>query len=401
MLIGGQPSLATARDSHYETPLSIAVSKGHLEVIKVLLSRGLRIQDDPNAAYLNASAVYHDHFEVLRFLLDHGSDPNSGIDVSESGLHRAATENRVAFVDLLITHGAQVDAEYPNGSTPLFNAAGACSLDATLVLLQAGANPNHARKRDDSGGEPFPIDTAVTASGSVGGDCPGVVSALLEAGADVSGSHGTGLMAISGLRGRFRGGPAALQIEQLLRLHGAGKEASKFAVFDRQFARPKTDAEEKLARMFSVPRKIGALVDLRLIPAGTSPSRAVDMKVIWSLTSEERKALGASAGLSEIPVTARAAAFGHVFEIFGFLLQHNMSDDARQRFRDVEVAYVDENERLFAKVRLPSASCVQHQSKLAKARDGATGSDVTLPLLEAMTEFGRSIVVLPVNPGPP
>jgi ankyrin repeat protein len=56
-------------------------------------------------------------------------------------LHYAATGGQVALIQLLLEHHAYIDAESPNGTTPLMMAAQYGTLAAVKALLQAGADP--------------------------------------------------------------------------------------------------------------------------------------------------------------------------------------------------------------------------------------------------------------------
>lgn len=67
-----------------------------------------------------------------------------GADVNKPGwtpLHYAATGGQVAVIDLLLERYAYIDAESPNGSTPLMMAAMYGSSAAVKRLLQADADP--------------------------------------------------------------------------------------------------------------------------------------------------------------------------------------------------------------------------------------------------------------------
>lgn len=88
-----------------------------------------------------------------------------GADVNKTGwtpLHYAATSGQVPVIVLLLENYAYIDAESPNGSTPLMMAAHYGSTEAVKHLLSAGADPllknekgltaidfAHAAKRDD------------------------------------------------------------------------------------------------------------------------------------------------------------------------------------------------------------------------------------------------------------
>ena len=65
-------------------------------------------------------------------------------DVNKTGwapLHYAATNGHLAVMSLLLDHHAYIDAESPNGSTPLMMAAHYGTGPAVRLLLEAGADP--------------------------------------------------------------------------------------------------------------------------------------------------------------------------------------------------------------------------------------------------------------------
>jgi ankyrin repeat protein len=67
-----------------------------------------------------------------------------GADVNKSGwapLHYAATNGHLAVMQLLIEENAYLDAESPNGSTPLMMAAHYGTPSAVKLLLESGADP--------------------------------------------------------------------------------------------------------------------------------------------------------------------------------------------------------------------------------------------------------------------
>lgn len=96
-----------------ETPLMIAALKGEPEVARTLIERGATI----NRA---------------------GWTP----------LHYAAAGNSLPVLQLLLLHGAQVDARAPNGRTALMLAALHAGDEVVDALLAAGADPQ-AKERND------------------------------------------------------------------------------------------------------------------------------------------------------------------------------------------------------------------------------------------------------------
>ena len=93
------------RNAQDESPLMMAALKGHTALVKKLIERGA--------------------------------------DVNKPGwapLHYAATGGHLEIMELLLEHHAFIDAESPNGTTPLMMAAHYGSAAAVKLLLDAGAD---------------------------------------------------------------------------------------------------------------------------------------------------------------------------------------------------------------------------------------------------------------------
>jgi ankyrin repeat protein len=115
-LLDRDPSLAD-RVSEYVSyylgsgaPLKNAASKGHIEIVRLLLERGA----DPNlpeegiAPHGHAlyAAVANRHYEIARLLLEHGAHPNPEVESSADALSRTISNNDQPMIDLLCSHGA-------------------------------------------------------------------------------------------------------------------------------------------------------------------------------------------------------------------------------------------------------------------------------------------------------
>jgi ankyrin repeat protein len=57
-------------------------------------------------------------------------------------LHYAATKGDIPMIELLLDNDAYIDAESPNGTTPLMMAAQYGTPTAVKALLEAGADPS-------------------------------------------------------------------------------------------------------------------------------------------------------------------------------------------------------------------------------------------------------------------
>lgn len=105
VLVGWPQTKIDVRNAQDESPLMLAALRGQLELVKKLVERDA--------------------------------------DVNKTGwtpLHYAATGGHVPVIEFLLEHSAYIDAESPNGTTPLMMAAMYGSPEAVKHLIQAGAD---------------------------------------------------------------------------------------------------------------------------------------------------------------------------------------------------------------------------------------------------------------------
>jgi ankyrin repeat protein len=79
---------------------------------------------------------------TVEFLLTRGADPNLKDDIGRTMLHRAAAMNRVNLIEILLKHGANIDATTATRMSPLMYAAQRGSCEAVELLLRRGADAN-------------------------------------------------------------------------------------------------------------------------------------------------------------------------------------------------------------------------------------------------------------------
>ncbi|MHB1001974.1 MAG: ankyrin repeat domain-containing protein [Armatimonadota bacterium] len=123
------------------TPLITAIRNGHFLLAQLLVVSGA----DVNA--LDGDAMGAIHFasvagatDLVRFLFEHGARLIDKIEYTP--LHFAAYNQYLQVAELLIAHGANVNARDSEGRTPLHEAAKTNSIHMIELLLSSGADPN-------------------------------------------------------------------------------------------------------------------------------------------------------------------------------------------------------------------------------------------------------------------
>lgn len=125
------------------TPLYGAAQNGSLELVKLLVSKGAKVNAvDKYFSRPLAKAVQADNLEIAKFLLEHGADKT--INHSDDEFQTAIFKARSAkMAQLLIANGADVSRGDKKGHSVLLHAvANYLDFDLLKVLLQNGADIN-------------------------------------------------------------------------------------------------------------------------------------------------------------------------------------------------------------------------------------------------------------------
>lgn len=125
-------------DGHH--PLMLAVRTGSLKAAEAL-AKAPKVQVDPRNANDETPlmlAALRGHTDLVRTLIARDADVNK---TGWTPLHYAATNGHLAIIQLLIETHAYIDAESPNGTTPLMMAAHYGTPQAVRLLLDEGADP--------------------------------------------------------------------------------------------------------------------------------------------------------------------------------------------------------------------------------------------------------------------
>jgi len=146
-----------AENNQGNTPLHYAATRGHLQVIKVLVE-----ERNPYRANVNAqnndggsplhSAAYNGHKDAVAQLISSGADSNVEDNKGNTPLHSAACYGHKDAIAQLISSGADSNAENNEGSTSLHYAAFYGNKDAVAQLISSGADSN---VEDNKGNTPL------------------------------------------------------------------------------------------------------------------------------------------------------------------------------------------------------------------------------------------------------
>lgn len=123
-----------------EHGLILAVRESSLKALTALINAP-KINIEPRTAKDESPlmlAALKGLTEICSQLIDKGADVNK---TGWAPLHYAATNGHLEVIQLLLDSHAYIDAESPNGTTPLMMAAHYGSAEAVKLLLQAGADP--------------------------------------------------------------------------------------------------------------------------------------------------------------------------------------------------------------------------------------------------------------------
>ncbi|MEQ9404637.1 MAG: ankyrin repeat domain-containing protein [Cyclobacteriaceae bacterium] len=123
------------------TILGLATFFGHLSLVEILIQKGA----DPNISANNQfrvtplhSACAISNYEIADILLKHGADVNARQMSGVTPLHSAAHNGQFEISDLLIKHGADVNAKMEDGRTPLSMAEEEGSEKVISLIRESG-----------------------------------------------------------------------------------------------------------------------------------------------------------------------------------------------------------------------------------------------------------------------
>ncbi|XP_036614854.1 ankyrin repeat and SOCS box protein 10 isoform X2 [Trichosurus vulpecula] len=135
------------------TPIHVAASRGHEQVLQLLLSRGAQPDAAPGGRTALHEACISGHAPCARLLLVAGADPDVPDQDGRRPLHLCQGPGALQCAELLLRFGASVDGRSEEEEeTPLHVAARGGLTELAALLLRKGACPD---ARDAEGRTPL------------------------------------------------------------------------------------------------------------------------------------------------------------------------------------------------------------------------------------------------------
>ena len=143
-----------------QTPLHMAAIaiRNNQALIRLLLDHGANINSGvgSNSGTPLEQAAYYGDADIGRFLIENGADVNARNGYGGTALHMAEKFGRTRYIEVLLENHADVNAKRKNGDTPLHWAAYNGHTLAAEVLIENGAQLDIKNKDGDT-----PLDYAV------------------------------------------------------------------------------------------------------------------------------------------------------------------------------------------------------------------------------------------------
>jgi ankyrin repeat protein len=107
-----------SRDERTQTPLHLAATEGHLEVVCLLLERGAEVDSRNKSGWTPLHFASGEHVEISRVLVDHGANVNARQSNYWTAIHLSAYIGNLGVVRLLLGRGVDIHVLTDEGETP-------------------------------------------------------------------------------------------------------------------------------------------------------------------------------------------------------------------------------------------------------------------------------------------
>ena len=129
------------RNKYMKTPLHVAASCGHEEIVRYLCERGATLESRDRAGYTPLhSAAFSGRRAVIEELLHHGADIEALDTFNKTPLHVVAYKDNVLAARMLIERGANLEAKDKNNWTALHFSLYATARPLSQMVLETGVD---------------------------------------------------------------------------------------------------------------------------------------------------------------------------------------------------------------------------------------------------------------------
>lgn len=152
-LIGRVQTNINVKNADEMTALHLAIEAQDAHCVEALLEHGADVEAvDPHDRRPLFIAVRQRQFEAVRIILDQGALTDT-MSQGHTPIHEAAIQGDVDIMELLLSHGADVNALSWDDKQPLFYAVHFGNVEVVKVLLSHEADPNffssYAAEKDE------------------------------------------------------------------------------------------------------------------------------------------------------------------------------------------------------------------------------------------------------------
>lgn len=146
------PELASQKNEYGQTPLFQAASSGDKDMVKLLLSNNVDVEEKDNGGRTALHwAADTGQMEVIKLLLAKKTDAvNAKSNAGWTPLHEAAAFGKTEVAALLLANQADVNAKANDGKTPLHLAALHGFRDVAVLLINNNADINAKDGKDQT-----------------------------------------------------------------------------------------------------------------------------------------------------------------------------------------------------------------------------------------------------------
>jgi ankyrin repeat protein len=134
--------------SNDDTKIAVALFSGDAETIREYVRNHADVitEKDTYGSTLLHYVAASGHAEIVELMVSAGADVNAENENQETPLHWATRRKHLEAGKMLVATGANVNAKNDEGETPLHIAAAGCDADLVGLLVAAGADVNARNK---------------------------------------------------------------------------------------------------------------------------------------------------------------------------------------------------------------------------------------------------------------